>query len=274
MGVESNNNGKYRARVRKNDTSVIQASSMEAEDSNDINDFSHNFIVELSSGDFITLQIENDVGSDETVEIGATFTITSLSGIKGEKGDKGDDGGTTVDVQKDDTTVKANVDIINFEGDVDVTPELGNKVTIQVNGATFLHHYFYYAEYDDTFGAYKTQRMSNGSDFEFNFKVPDNFTTLDELKLVFAPTANIGADDRAILQSNYGSLGESYNQHAESNTIIAGYTGTQNQWTELDISSVFSSLTAGDYCGLNFENDTNHDSYASVHVLGIKIVYH
>ena len=67
--------------------------------------------------------------------------------------------------------------------------------------------------------------------------------------------------------SDYGAVGEVYNMHSSSDTTST-YSITDDQLGEIDISGMFSSIAAGDYCGFSISGDTG-----DILVLGIRLRY-
>lgn len=114
---------------------------------------------------------------------------------------------------------------------------------------------------------------SSGSQIVIPFKIPSDFASLTSLKVVIIPTTGAALSNRNLdLTSDYGSLGELYNQHSESNTTITyNLTGFGNRFTTLDVSSVFTSLSGGDYCGLTITNGS--DMGGVIYYVGVLIQY-
>lgn len=103
-------------------------------------------------------------------------------------------------------------------------------------------------EYNNDKGDYKVHYIAAGGSSHFSFAIPSDFKTLTKIVMVAIPnnTSNSGDMD---LSSDYGKVGEQYNAHSESNAAVP-FSGTAGELMEIDISSVFSSLEAGDSCGL------------------------
>lgn len=119
------------------------------------------------------------------------------------------------------------------------------------------------------FGSYNTldEQVVNIENFSFN--CPDDFISLVTLELYFIPTLTIPLVN-ANLNSHYCNVGELFNTHAESNTLL-NITHTLNLINVLDVSSVFNSLTANDAAGL--ELDWTNLATDIIHYLGIHLVY-
>jgi len=142
------------------------------------------------------------------------------------------------------------------------------KRTTAVGGGSTVKEVFYRVDNsNDSSGDYITKEiLSNGTGF-FTFKVPFDFVSLVDLKLVSIPQSTVPTADIDLF-SDYASVGELKNIHSESDTT-ATYALTIDEITELDISGLFSSILAGDYCGLKVDHNSagNHD------YLGIRIKY-
>ena len=117
-------------RLRLNDSVVVDGSYQQAKpSSSDLEMLSCSCIVEVGSSSFVNMQIRGDIGGSTTLN-NLVLTIIKL---EGSKGDKGDIGGTTVNIEQDDSLVSENEDVLNFEGNVTVLHEL-TKTTITVGG--------------------------------------------------------------------------------------------------------------------------------------------
>lgn len=92
----------------------------------------------------------------------------------------------------------------------------------------------------------------------FNFAVPDDFGTLTSLELVGIPMAGAaGASKDIDLFSDYGAIGENFAAHSESDTTtLYDFTGDTDLFISIDLSVVFSSLAAGDFCGCQVDHNS------------------
>ena len=121
------------ARVRVNDTTVINGSETVADATAASLPMSKTFLVELSAGDFVTMQTYG-LASGQDIDAGATMVITKFDGLKGDKGTKGDTGsstGSTINLQSDGTNI-ANTPhrTINFDDNFSVTDNGSGKATV------------------------------------------------------------------------------------------------------------------------------------------------
>lgn len=107
---------------------------------------------------------------------------------------------------------------------------------------------------------------TSGAD-SVTFCIPADYHETVSLVLLIIPE-NTDASADVDLTSDYGGDGEAYNVHSESNTTIE-YGWTANQHFEADISSVFTSLAAGDICGLKWDNNVT----GIVNLVKVKLEY-
>ncbi len=127
---------------------------------------------------------------------------------------------------------------------------------------------FFEPEFNSDTGDYATHFIAAGGASFFSFRVPADFKSLVKLVMVGIPN-NTQANGPFDLDSQYGKVGEQSNTHSESD-LTGTVSTTANETFELDISSVFSALEAGDYCGL----DLNQNGITGgVHYLGILLQY-
>ena len=128
--VESNSTTEYSYfRIRKNDSVILNPEECSIRTyQHEIQELSINIPVELNQNDFLTVQGRR--GSSTYIDLLISdFVVTKLEGTKG---DPGPPGGTTVDIQKDDSTIVSNCAIINFEGSVSVVDNGSNKTTVTI----------------------------------------------------------------------------------------------------------------------------------------------
>ncbi len=99
----------------------------------------------------------------------------------------------------------------------------------------------------------------------FHFRVPSNFSSLTSLKVVMIPDTTETIDYS--LQSDYGSVNEDYDNHSESDSNVQPSV-TSGKITEVDASTVFTSMAGSDYCALEFDSNTN-----DLRVIGLYFKY-
>jgi len=116
-------------RLRKNDTDVLHINEFLSRTyQNEIQNVVFLLPINLNLNDFITVQGRKGPNTDDNL-LSGDLSVIKMSGIQGETGPPG---GTTVDIQKDDSTIVTNCDVINFEGSVVVTDNGNNKTTVTI----------------------------------------------------------------------------------------------------------------------------------------------
>ena len=136
---------------------------------------------------------------------------------------------------------------------------------------TITKEYFTPADPDTAHGTYRARSVASGGSHQFNFKVPHNFESIASLVIVGYPTAGAAGTGKDIdLTSEYGALGQSKAVHTESDTTATYDLGTTDVIFELDLAPVFTSLAAGDYCGILVDQQVVG---GTVYYLGIRLRY-
>lgn len=126
---------------------------------------------------------------------------------------------------------------------------------------------FFISIYNVFQGDYGSLEISTNGNDSFNFAVPLDFVSLVSLEVCATPE-NTNATANVDLNSDYSAAGESETTHSETDTAIT-FNFTADQKDLFDISSVFSSLAAGDHCGLNWKNSAT----GVVNIYGIRLRY-
>jgi hypothetical protein len=121
-------------------------------------------------------------------------------------------------------------------------------------------------DYSAIHGRYKTRLVLGLGFWNFDFYIPADFLALQEIKLVGIANKNFTNED-IDLDSNYHGPGEDYQTHVESDTVTV--SGIDNQSFDLDVSSVFTALSADDRCGLRI----SHNISIEIHYLFGLLVY-
>lgn len=127
--------GEAELRVRVNDTTIMNSSFLsEGSASAEAGDVgSRVFTVELTSGDFLTLQVQQVSGTlsliDDTI-----FSVTRLRGTKGNKGDTGAPGvGSTINLEEDGTPITNTPhETLNFADGINVSDNGDGSADIEV----------------------------------------------------------------------------------------------------------------------------------------------
>ncbi len=127
---------------------------------------------------------------------------------------------------------------------------------------------FFEPEFNNDKGDYATNLIAANAESTFSFRIPADYKSLAKLVLVGIPN-NTDADGPFDLDSQYGKVGEQFDTHSESD-LTGTVSTTAGQKFELDISSVFSSIEAGDSCGLLLNQN---GVGGGVHYLGILLQY-
>lgn len=90
----------------------------------------------------------------------------------------------------------------------------------------------------------------------FTFRVPDDFTGVATSTILIIGTGN--ATKQYDLTVSKAALGEAYT--ANTTTVVDGlYTETTNTLVEVDITSSFTGVVAGDWVGVVYESDTTSE---------------
>lgn len=162
----------------------------------------------------------------------------------------------------------------NFIGDGIVAFDDGGGVTtVSVPGPgnpAVKEIYFMATDYGAEHGDFRVRNVSGTASFNFTFCIPDDFNALLSLDLLAIPDGT-RADADIDLDSDYGQVGEQFDNHSETDTTST-FALVQDEIAEIDISSVFSALAAGDYCGLQVDNNISGPSF-SVDYFGIRLRY-
>ena len=102
---------------------------------------------------------------------------------------------------------------------------------------------------------YRVHNISAAGNSNLAFRIPVDFLSLNTLRVYFIPINTIAGGKDVDLNSDYASSGEISNTHSES-SVSFPIAGTANVIEFLDISGVFTNISAGDFCGLNWKNNT------------------
>jgi len=100
-----------------------------------------------------------------------------------------------------------------------------------------------------------------------NFVVPADFNSLTFAKLLIRPNTT-DASFNLDIYTYYGADEEAYNTHSDSDTTST-YSFTADQFKTIDISSMLSSIAAGDYVLVTVIGNENHDDA----LIGLHVKY-
>lgn len=120
-------------------------------------------------------------------------------------------------------------------------------------------------------GNHRIRTLSASANFNFEFAIPSDFNSLVSIEMIMAPTAGAAGSGKDVdLSSSYGNPGELTNFHSETDASSTYNFGTASTFAAIDISSVFSSLSANDICGLNWDNMSVG---GTINIYAIKLIY-
>lgn len=117
-------------------------------------------------------------------------------------------------------------------------------------------HYFETDRGDDADNM-RGLNVGANSALNISFAIPPDFLSIVSVEAIVKVSAGAAQTARNIdLTSNYGGIGESTTTHSETDAAITyDLSGTSGEFFALDISSVFSSLAAGDLCGIELDHN-------------------
>jgi hypothetical protein len=144
--------------------------------------------------------------------------------------------------------------------------------TAYVDNAAIPLSVFYGVDSSANLGDYRVRAIGTTGSYRFTFNIPNDFTSLTKLVMIISPTSGAAGSGKDIdLSSNYGSVGEAQNEHSESDTTTTyDFTGDADKFVELDISIVFSSIAAGDICGLFVDHK---GTGGTINYFGVRLDY-
>lgn len=147
---------------------------------------------------------------------------------------------------------------------------MGTGLTIPP-GSPATKQFFYAVQYASNLGDYRVRLVSDNTSFQFTWMVPWDFSTLTSVGLICVPEgAAVGAGKSITLDSDYGAVGENFAAHSENDGAFTTDFLTPDLIYEVDVSSVYNSLAAGDFCGLQITLNTIG---GGLNVLGVLLRY-
>ena len=150
----------------------------------------------------------------------------------------------------------------------------GTKLVFKAGPAGSRRLFIPIGDYSANNGDYRVRSVGGSGSHRFDFTVPDDFNTLVSIGLVAFPAAGAtGAGKDIDLDSEYGNLplGETKNNHTESDTTSTFTIPAADVLFELDVSSVFSiGLQAGDTAGVFVDHN---GIGGSIFYFAIRLVY-
>jgi hypothetical protein len=155
------------------------------------------------------------------------------------------------------------------------TPSLAGLMSAadktKLDGMTTVRERFFLAETATaliTGSPLRVREIGSTSAWDFDFAVPNDFSSLVSLEAIGIPNASF-SNKGIYLASVYGAVGEAYNTHAEADNTKT-YSGTIGQWTAISVASVFSALAAGDICGIRVDHQT---LTTTMNYVGVRLRY-
>jgi len=101
-------------------------------------------------------------------------------------------------------------------------------------------------------GDFRVRTIATDAAFRFSFPVPADLVTLVSVGVMGIPELTNPAAQIDLL-SDYGAVGEAFNTHSESD-LGGTFAVVDDELFELDVTSVFSALAAGDRCGIRVDH--------------------
>lgn len=196
---------------------------------------------------------------------GVTITVTGSGGGDTYKSKVSSDD-TTEDYLESKIVAGSNVTI--------TTLNPGANETLQINatasgvGSQAKTVFYSMANYDSSTGDFPSLTSGTGSTVKrIVFRIPTDFNTLTGVYVIIITTASTTTQNFDLV-SDYGQVNEAYTTHSESANTGA-LSWSTNTIIEVDVSSVFSSLSANDYCGLGITKKVNE----TLNYIGLVLKY-
>jgi hypothetical protein len=134
----------------------------------------------------------------------------------------------------------------------------------KLDGMTTVRERFFLAETATaliTGSPLRVREIGSTSAWDFDFAVPNDFSSLVSLEAIGIPNASF-SNKGIYLSSVYGAVGETDNAKT--------FSGTGNQWIAINVASVFTALAAGDICGVRVD----HQSIGTtINYIGVRLRY-
>lgn len=165
---------------------------------------------------------------------------------------------------KDNTANKGIFAHANSADRTYTTPDETGQVKLKKDKVAFFHA----GQSIPTGGHSASLAATGGGKAYVEFDIPDDFSSLTSLEVVFFADATDASVDIDLV-TTYGAGGEARNTHTGSSTATT-YNLTKDRITEVSITSLVASAAAQDYIGLEFENN---DAATNCYVIAVKMVY-
>lgn len=131
---------------------------------------------------------------------------------------------------------------------------------------------FFRSDYNSNNGSYRVRNIGGSGAHRFSFRIPENFQSLNSLKLIGIISSGAAGSGKDIdLISEYAAIGEDKSINGESDVAtVYDFTGLDDEFAEIDISGVFTGISAGDKCGL----EVDHNGIGGgIDYIGIELLY-
>jgi len=143
---------------------------------------------------------------------------------------------------------------------------------IDINQSRFKNYIkevFFTTDYNGTKGDFKVKTVGSSDQCRMTFQIPEDFNSLVHLYAVYIPETS--QNFKSIrTYSDYGAIGEQYDNHSESSMLIPLLNFVAGQLTQFNIANRFTSIEAGDYCGIQL---AHVNIGTDLHYLGIRMRY-
>jgi len=209
-----------------------------------------------TSGKIVLTNNANDIGVD------ANLSHSDLSGVTANQHHARDHASTHSEGAADPVTVED----LATAGAIRTVPVSQGDGTLAMEPKGMAKEICFKGYEQDTKGDFRGQNILGGGTYRITFAIPSDFNTLTSLQLIGIPNASF-TDKALTLNSDYGAIGELYNNHSETTTF--NISGTINVLKVIDASGVFSVVAANDCCGLKVDQIAG----LTMFWLGIKLKY-
>ena len=160
--------------------------------------------------------------------------------------------------------------LVNFTGTAGTTVSI-NGQTVTISGSSNANKTVFYGVFGSPSnnGDFNVVAGTTNGTTRLNFYVPTNFSALVSLQAVGICSAGAAQTARNIdLTSDYGAIGELSTANSQSNTTITyDLSAAAGRITGLDISSVFTSIAAEDFCGILITHNTIGGNFDYIGIL-------
>jgi len=131
---------------------------------------------------------------------------------------------------------------------------------------------FFEADFNGDDGNRRRRQIGPAADYNFNFFVPFDATSIQEVTLLGICSAGAAGPGRDIdLSSDYAAVGEDKATHQETDTTtVYDFTGLTDEIIEIDLTPVLSVLAAGDHVGVNVDHN---GLGGAIEYLGVRLRY-